>query len=160
MTYEEKTLNVILVEYLSHPRQDDRNPVIQKYIKRLGLKVKNRKFGITGINKALEIQEKKNILKAAKKALIKQDKIRKMLREIISIASKGDHSRNALVSFIRNAIKESKCRHRVKALRNYIKQRIMQDGASTPYSILTSREIRWVAEEMIWVDKRMKGLPF
>jgi hypothetical protein len=156
---EKKTFDVISNEYLRHRRQNDRNPVIEKYIKQLGLKVKNRKHGITAI-KRLTIQEKKNILKAAKKAIMKQDKARKKLIEVIEIALNGDQSKNAFIGFVRNIIRESKCRHRVKDLQDYIKLSIEHNGNNSIYSILKPSEIKWVAEEIIWINKKLKNRSF
>jgi hypothetical protein len=156
---EMRTFNIIRDECLKYRRHQDRNPVIRKYVKQLGLKVKNRKYHIIGINARLTIKEKKNILRAAKKALIKQDNAHKKLVKIIQIASRGDHSERAFVGFIKNAVNESNCRHRVKYLRNYIKRHKMQNPCS-PYSILISREMKWVAEEIIWIDKKLKNHPF
>ncbi|MFL6418460.1 MAG: hypothetical protein ACJ71P_03460 [Nitrososphaeraceae archaeon] len=78
---EEKTLNIILEEYLSHPRQDGRNPVIQKYIKQLGLKVKNRKFGITRFSKDLKYRKKRIYLKLLKKRLSSRTRLVKSLEK-------------------------------------------------------------------------------
>jgi hypothetical protein len=157
---EMRTFGIICDECLKYRRQQDRNPVVQKYVKQLGLKVKNRRYHIIGINSRLTIKEKKNILYAIKRSLIKQDNAHKKLVKVIQIASGGDHSERAFVGFIKNAVKESNCRHSVKYLRNYLKRHKMQNGTSSPYSILKSREIKWVAEEIIWIDKKLKNYPF
>jgi hypothetical protein len=159
---EMETFRTLSGECLKYRRQLNREPVRQKYIKQLGLKVKNRKYCIIAINNRLTIQKTKNILKAAKKALAKQEKAHKKFMEIIEIALNEDHSPRAFISFIRNILRESKCRNRVKDLQNYIKRCIEQDSGnnSSLYSILKPSEIKCIAEEIIWINKKSTNSTF
>jgi hypothetical protein len=159
---EIETFSTLSSECLKYRRQENRDPVKQKYIKQLGLKVENRKYRIIGINNKLTIQKKKNILRAAKKALTNQDKTHEKLMEIIKIALNGDHSPSAFISFIRNIIRESKCRNRVKDLKDYIKRCIEQDSGnnSSLYPTLKPSEIKCIAEEIIWINKKSTNLTF
>jgi hypothetical protein len=111
---ELQTFNAISNECLRHRNLDDRNPVIQRYIKQLGLRVINRRYGTIDIAENITIPKEKNILKAAKKALTKQIKSRNKLIKIMDRVLKGDHSDGAITSFIKNIVKESKCRNSVK----------------------------------------------
>jgi hypothetical protein len=88
------------------------------------------------------------------------EKLRTKLRKIIEIISRGDHTESVFIGFIRNVIRESKCRHRTKGLRNYIKQHKIQYGTNSPYSILKPAEMKRVAEEIIWIDKKLKKHAF
>ena len=159
---EMETFRTLSNECLKYRRQQNRNPVMQKYIEQLGLKVKSRKYCIIGIGNKLTIQKKKNILRAAKKALTKQDEAHEKLMKVIKIALNGDHSPNAFISFIRNIIRESKCRNRVKDLQNYIKRCIEQRSGnnSSLYLMLKPSEIKWVAEEIIWISKKSANRTF
>lgn len=65
---ENKTLDIIVNELFSEKRK--RIPIITEYIKQLGLRIRSKKYGIISI-KRLELQKKKNILRAAKKAFNK-----------------------------------------------------------------------------------------
>ena len=82
--------------------------------------------------------------------------------KVIKIALNGDHSPNAFISFIRNIIRESKCRNRVKDLQNYIKRCIEQRSGnnSSLYLMLKPSEIKWVAEEIIWISKKSANRTF
>ena len=157
-----ETFRTLSNECLKYPRQQDRNLVKQKYIKQLGLKVKNRKHAIIGIDSRLTVQKKKNILRAAKKALNKQDNAHRKVMKIIDIALNGDHSPIAFLNFIRNTITQSKCRYRVKDLQSYIKRCIRQDSGnnSSLYSMLEGSEIKWIAEEFIWISKKSANRTF
>jgi hypothetical protein len=159
---EMETFRTLSNECLKYRRQQNRNPVMQKYIEQLGLKVKSRKYCIIGIGNKLTIQKKKNILRAAKKALTKQDEAHEKLMKAIKIALNGDHSPNAFISFIRNIIRESKCRNRVKDLQNYIKRCIEQrrGNNSSLYLMLKPSEIKWVAQEIIWISKKSANRTF
>jgi hypothetical protein len=156
---EMQTFHAISNECLKYRKLDDRNPVIERYIKQLGLRVINRRHGSIAIAGNITVPKEKNILKAAKKALTKQIKSRKKLIKIIDRVLNGDHSDAAINGFIKNVVKESKCRNRVKDLQNYIKWCIERDG-DNPYSILEPSEAKSIAEEILWINKKSKKLSF
>lgn len=154
---EIKTFKTISKEFWYH-KQTERNPIMQRYIKQLGLRVVNRRHRTFKIRK-MTVQKEKNILKAAKKALIKQDEAHKKLMKIIDNVLDGDHSPFAFDNFIKNIVKESKCRGRTKVLQNYIRG-CMEQGNDSPYSILKPSEIKSIAEEILWINKKSKKLFF
>jgi hypothetical protein len=156
---ETKTFQTLSEECQRYRKLDDRNPVIERYIKQLGLRVINRRYGIIAIDGNITIPKEKNILRAAKKALTKQIKSRNKLIKIMDRVLKGDHSDGAITSFIKNIVKESKCRNRVKDLQNYIRRCIERDG-DDPFSILEPSEATSIAEEILWINKKSKKLSF
>jgi hypothetical protein len=156
---ETKTFQTLSEECQRYRKLDDRNPVMERYIKQLGLKVKNRRHGIIAITKDITVQKEKNIIKAARKALVKQDNVHKKLMKIVDDVSNGDHDYDVFIDFIKNIVKESKCRSRVKNLQNYLRLCISRDGDG-PYSILKPSEIKSIAEEIIWIDKKSRRLSF
>jgi hypothetical protein len=67
---EDKTLEIIQME--AYKRKRDRNPIIQEYIKQLGVQVHSWKYSISGVSWKIKSQQKKNILKAAAKCFKRQ----------------------------------------------------------------------------------------
>jgi hypothetical protein len=151
---ERKTFNTLGEECQSYRREDDRNPIAQRYIKQLGLRVTNRRYGYA-ITNVIPIKKKKNILKAARKALNKWDKSHKKLMKIIGLVL-GSYDFIDFPNFVKDIIKESKCRNNVKHLQYYINKSIEQDSHS-PYSILEPSEVKLVAEEILWIRRKSKG---
>lgn len=151
---EMKTFHTLKNECLRNRKQDDRNPIAERYIKQLGMKVRNRRYGII-TSAYMTIEKQKKILKAAKKASDKWDESHKKLMIIIGSVLNRDHSPR---EFIKNVVRESKCRNSVKKLQQYIDQLIARDSNS-PYSILKPEEVKWVAEEILWRYKSEK-VPF
>jgi hypothetical protein len=148
---EMKTFHTLKDECWRIRKQDDRNPVAQRYIKQLGLKMKNRRYRII-TSDGMIIEKQKNILKAAKKALDKRDKSRKKLMRITDFALNRDYSPREFIDFMKNVVLESKCRNNVKMLQQYIDSLIARDGNS-PYSILKPSELKSVAKEILWIGK-------
>jgi hypothetical protein len=153
---EIKTFYTLKNECLRSRKQGDRNPIAERYIKQLGMKVRSRKYGII-TNDAMTIEKQKKILKAAKKALDKWDKSHKKLMIIIGSALNIDHSPGEFIDFIKNVVRESKCTNNVKKLQQYINQQITLD-ANSPYSILKPSEVKSVAEEILWISKKSRRL--
>jgi hypothetical protein len=59
---EGATLDIIINEFQSKTR----NPIVMGYARQLGLRVRSKKYGFTSVRR-MPLQEKKNILKAARK---------------------------------------------------------------------------------------------
>jgi hypothetical protein len=151
---ERKTFDTLLKECLRYRKQDDRNPVVQRYVKQLGLTVKNRRYGFINAD-SIPIERRKNILKAAQKALNKWDKSHRKLMKIIGIVLGPGCSSIDFSNFFKKLVKESKCRNNVKRLENYI-NRCREQGDNSPYSILEPSEVKPVAQEILWIS--MKSL--
>jgi hypothetical protein len=152
---EKKTFHTLTAECLK--RKDDRNPVAERYIKELGMKVKSRKRGLIA-SRGMTIEKQKNILKAAKKGLDKWDKSYEKLKMIIDLALNGDYSSTEFEEFIKNVIRESACRNSVKKLQAYINQHIARNS-NGHYSKLKPPEVKWVAEIILWISRKLK-VPF
>jgi hypothetical protein len=151
---ERKTFDTLIKECLRYRKQDDRNPVVQRYVKQLGLTVKNRRYGFINAD-SIPIERRKNILKAAQKALNKWDKSHRKLMKIIGIVLGPGCSSIDFSNFFKKLVKESKCRNNVKRLENYI-NRCREQGDNSPYSILEPSEVKPVAQEILWIS--MKSL--
>ena len=91
--------------------------------------------------------------------MTQQDIAHKKLMKLIDSALYGDHSSSAFNDFIKNTVRESKCRNRVKDLQNYIKRCIKQECDSS-YSILKPSEVKSIAEEILWIYKKPRKLSF
>jgi hypothetical protein len=153
---ERETFNTLKNECLENPKQDDRNPAAERYIKQLGIKVRSRRYGLIS-NTNITIEKRKKILKAAKKGLRKWEKSHKKLMIIIgSILNKG-YSPGEFAGFIENIVRESKCGNSVKKMQQYINQIIFRDGNS-PYLILKPSEVKPVAMEILWISKKSRRL--
>ncbi len=153
-----KTFDTLKDECLRYRKQHDRNPVTERYIRQLGLKVKNRRYCIIAITKWMKVKKKKNILKAAQKALNKWDKSHRKLMIIIGSILNSDYSSNDFNNLIKTVVKESKCRNNVKELHNYI-NRCIEQNSNSPYSILKPSEVKSIAEEILWISKKSRTLP-
>jgi hypothetical protein len=153
---EKKTFHTLKVECLK--RKDDRNPVAERYIKELGMKVKNRRRGL-GASRSMTIEKKKNILRAAKKGLDKWDKSHEKLKMIINLALNGNYRSPECDEFVKNVVRESNCRNSLKKLQLYINQLIARDS-NVPFSVLKLSEVKWVAERILWINKKLKKYPF
>lgn len=114
---ERKTFYTLAEECIRHRKRDDRNPVVLRYIKQLGLAVKNRRYRFINTN-VMPVDKRKNILKAARKALDKWDTSHRKLMRIIDSALNNHHSPEEFSSFIKNIVRESKCGSNVKKLQN------------------------------------------
>jgi hypothetical protein len=149
-----KTLDTLCSECLIYRKRDDRNPVAERYIKQLGLKVKNRRNRTITIR---PIREKKNILKAAQKALKRWDKSHRKLMIIIGSILNRVYNPTDFANFIRNVVNESKCRNNVKQLQSYI-YRCRERDKNNPYLILKPSEVKLIAEEILWINMKSKKL--
>ena len=59
---EIETFHTLKDDCLNYRKQDDRNPVAERYIKQLGLKVKNRRHGIIAVTKSMTVQKKEECI--------------------------------------------------------------------------------------------------
>ena len=149
---ERKTFKILSDECQNNPKIDDRNPIAERYIKQLNMKVKGRGRYITSYN--MPIEKQKRILRAAKKALNKWEKSQRKLMMIVQSTFSRSYNSEEFADFIENIVRESKCRNSVKKLRQYIAQIIAQNGNS-PFSILKPSEVRPVAMEILWISKHL-----
>lgn len=153
---EMRTFNILKQECLRNRKRDDRNPIAERYIKQLGMKLRSRRhYFITSNN--ITIDKQKKILGAAKKALDKWEKSHKKLMTIVDSALNKNNSPEQFINFIKNVTRQSKCGNNVKKLQKYINQIISRNGDS-PYSILKPSEVRLVAVEILWIDKKSRKL--
>jgi hypothetical protein len=153
---EMKTFNILKEECLRNRKRDDRNPIAERYIKQLGMKLRSRRhYFITSNN--MTVDRRKKILKAAKKALDKWEKSHKKLMTIIDSALNMNHSPEQFINFIKNLTRQSKCGNNVKKLQKYINEIISRNGNS-PYSILKPSEVRLLAVEILWINKKSTKL--
>jgi hypothetical protein len=151
---ELKILATLCDECLTYCKRDDRNPIAERYIKQLGLKVKNRRYSTITIR---PIKEKKKIIKAAQKALKKWDRSHRKLMLIIGSVLNRRYSPTDFANFIKNVVKESKCRNNVKRLQSYI-HRCRERDSNSPYLILKPSEVKIIAEEVLWINKKSRKL--
>lgn len=150
---ERKTIKILRDECRRNPKIDVRNPIAERYIKQLGMKVRGRGQYITSDH--ISIEKQKRILRTAKKALDKWEKSHRGLLKIIQSTFNGSYNSEEFAAFIENIVRESKCRNSVKKLRQCIAQIIARNGKS-PYSILKPSEVRPVAMEIIWISKQLR----
>jgi hypothetical protein len=152
---ERKTFSILSDECQRNPKIDDRNPIAERYIKQLGMKVRGRRRYLTSY--PVPIEKQKRILRTAKKALDKWEKSHRKLMKIIQSTFNGIYSSEGeeFAFFIENIVRESKCRNNVRKLQQYITQLAVRNGNS-PYSILKSSEIKLVAMEILWISKRLR----
>lgn len=153
---ERKTFYTLAQECIRHRKRDDRNPVVRRYIKQLGLAVKDRRYGFINTS-AMPVDKQKNILKAARKALDKWDTSHRKLLKVVSLILGRSYNSKDFPNFIKRVVKESKCRNNISRLQNYINQHIEQ-GANSPYSILEPSEVKLVAKEILWIGKKLKNI--
>jgi hypothetical protein len=153
---EMKTFHTLKDECWRNRKRDDRNPIAERYIKQLGMKVRSRRhYFIASTNMTIEKQRK--ILQASKKALDKWEKSHRKLMRIIDSTLNKHHNPEEFSNFIKNIVRESKCGNNVKKLQKYISQAISQDGNS-PYSILKPSEVRLIAVEILWIYRKSRKL--
>jgi hypothetical protein len=153
---EKKTFDMLANECLGYRKQNDRNPIAERYIKQLGIKVRAQRYGlITSNNMAIEKQKK--ILKAAKKALDKWEKSHKKLMMIIGSLLNYDYNYVGYTGLAEHIVRESKCGGNVKKLQQYIS---LTRNSNSHYSLLKSSEVRSVAVEILWMSKKPRRYTF
>ena len=154
---ERKTFKILSDECRRNLKKDDRYPTAERYIKQLGMKVRGRGLYITSY--PMSIEKQKRILRTAKKTLDKWEKSHLRLMKIIQSTFNGSYTSEEFAAFIKNIVRESKCRNSVKKLRQYLAQ-IIARNINSPYSILKTSEVRPVAMEILWINKRLSRSGF
>jgi hypothetical protein len=153
------TFRIIESETTRH-KNYDRDPIIERYRKQLGMKCRRKKHGINleyaTTTKSHSIQERKRLLQAARKAIAKQREVDNKIVEIGIKSGEGNGSLHSRNSFIRSLISESRCRHSTEALKDYIKLQIEEKPYSV-YSILKPNELGLFAERAIWLHKKLQS---
>ncbi|MGH9982707.1 MAG: hypothetical protein ACRD8W_01975 [Nitrososphaeraceae archaeon] len=157
------TLHIIEKEIYRHSRAKNRDPLIEKYRKQLGLSIRcialhgsnkitrvNSSHKIIYINK-VSVEEVKNTLRAARKALIRRGNVDKKLEAIAICMGEGEDTPQNIENFIVFLMKEigfkqETVNHAVRALENYINRDILRRPETSMYKVLEPIEVRIFSE--------------
>jgi hypothetical protein len=152
---EMETFHFISGQVATYRNQRVRDLLVEKYRKKLDMKY-NRTLGITAISSELTVQDKKHILKAARKAFDQRRKVHRKIIQMAKIAKTADGTMYDFFSFAGQVVNKSGKRT-VKGVKNYIKRCIEQDNKCL-YSILKPSEILVAAEDILYISKYSESL--